>query len=535
MEPAISADAKWVRWRANLPWSLAVLAWFAVVGAPMLVLFGLLAQQPEALWHAAWPDARRLQLLTNSIIMAMAVATACVALSLPAAAWLLRRKEARLATLIWLPLVMVAVPPYVHALAWMQFWQGMDGMLAFLGLSLRPAPLWLKAVWVETAAYLPITLAFSMVGLANNNPLLSDAARLYVDEWTVFWRIRLVLALPTILVGGGFVFLLSVADFSVPSLFQVQVYAVEILVEHSSGVGEAMTFAVALPLVAIGLAVIPLLSRGVAHISLVPERFGRFAVTDHAIGGSFARLQYIAAMSVFMLIVVPIAVLIVSVGAPATFVDAVVQGGDAVLYSVAVALGAAVAVTMLAMTLVRRTLDRRWMLAILLPFAVPASLIGIGLLVVWNHGATEFVFGSILMPVLASSARFAPIAAATFLVYSRSISTDQLEVAELLQGRGRATWWQVYRPLFGPGIVTAFLVVFALSLGELPATLMVAQPGQQTLALRVYNLLHYGASDQVAALCLLLTSLSMAPLGLALLASRPRDRKSFAPWHGRPC
>jgi iron(III) transport system permease protein len=524
-----------LRWREDLPWSLGVLAWCAVVAAPILVLVASLGQEPEALWRAAWPDARRLRLLTNSILMALAVAAACVALSVPAAAWLLRRKGGRFAVLIWLPLLMVAIPPYVHALAWMEFWRGIDGGLALLGLSLRPFPLWLKAVWVAAAAHLPISLAFSMIGLANNDPRLSDAARIFVDEWSVFRRIRLVLALPTILVGGGFVFLMSLADFSVPSLFQVHVYAMEIFVEHSTGNGQAATLAVALPLVLVGLAVVPLISRGMQHMGLVPERFGRITDADHAIGPGFARLQAAAAVGVCLLIGVPIAVLIVSVGAPATFTEALVQGGSAVVYSVLVALGAAVTTTMLALTLVRRTLDRRWMPAILLPLAVPASLIGIGLIAVWNHGATEFVFHSILMPVLASSARFAPIAAATFLVYSRSISPDLLEAAEVLQGRGAATWWQVYRPLFAPGIATAFLVVFALSLGELPATLMVAQPGQQTLALRVYNLLHYGASDQVAALCLLLTGLSVVPLGLAVLAGRPRGRKAPAAGEGRPC
>jgi iron(III) transport system permease protein len=41
-------------------------------------------------------------------------------------------------------------------------------------------------------------------------------------------------------------------------------------------------------------------------------------------------------------------------------------------------------------------------------------------------------------------------------------------------------------------------------MGELGATLMVIPPGKATLTMRIYNYLHYGASDTVAGLCLVL-------------------------------
>ena len=62
------------------------------------------------------------------------------------------------------------------------------------------------------------------------------------------------------------------------------------------------------------------------------------------------------------------------------------------------------------------------------------------------------------------------------------------------------------------------MVVFALTLGELGATLLVIPPGQSTLTLRLYNYLHYGASEEVAGLSLLLTVLLVAAFGLGALA-----------------
>jgi len=69
---------------------------------------------------------------------------------------------------------------------------------------------------------------------------------------------------------------------------------------------------------------------------------------------------------------------------------------------------------------------------------------------------------------------------------------------------------EIELPLLLPGIGAGAAVVFLLGLGELGATLLVVPPGSGTLALRIYNYLHYGASDSVAALALCLIGLSSA-------------------------
>ena len=90
-------------------------------------------------------------------------------------------------------------------------------------------------------------------------------------------------------------------------------------------------------------------------------------------------------------------------------------------------------------------------------------------------------------------------------------------------------WLRVRLPLLTPGLLAALCVAFALTLGELGATLIVAPPGQQTLTMRIYNYLHYGASDTVAGLCLAMAAGTVvaAAAGAALLAAWSR-RTSLA-------
>ena len=65
--------------------------------------------------------------------------------------------------------------------------------------------------------------------------------------------------------------------------------------------------------------------------------------------------------------------------------------------------------------------------------------------------------------------------------------------------------------------LTVWLVVFALSMGELSATALVVPPGTPPLSVRLLTLLHYGVEDRVAAICLAMTIASWA-IGLAVIA-----------------
>jgi iron(III) transport system permease protein len=62
--------------------------------------------------------------------------------------------------------------------------------------------------------------------------------------------------------------------------------------------------------------------------------------------------------------------------------------------------------------------------------------------------------------------------------------------------------------------------VFAVSTGELGATLIVAPPGYSTLTMRIYSYLHYGASESVAGLCFIMILMALALGFLAVIILR---------------
>ena len=76
----------------------------------------------------------------------------------------------------------------------------------------------------------------------------------------------------------------------------------------------------------------------------------------------------------------------------------------------------------------------------------------------------------------------------------------------------------MYVPMLSKGLVAAVCLVFILVTGELGATLIVTPPGSGTITMKIYNYLHYGASETVAALCLIMLVLSIAAGTVAFAA-----------------
>ena len=113
------------------------------------------------------------------------------------------------------------------------------------------------------------------------------------------------------------------------------------------------------------------------------------------------------------------------------------------------------------------------------------------------------------MPAFAALSRFAAFAAIILYVQIRAIDPALIDAARVFSRDTVATLTKVTLPLLAPGIFIASAVLAALTLGELGATLIVTPPGFGTLAIKIYNYLHYGAAAEVAGLCLFMVAATL--------------------------
>ncbi|MFN0066947.1 MAG: 6-bladed beta-propeller, partial [Limisphaerales bacterium] len=85
---------------------------------------------------------------------------------------------------------------------------------------------------------------------------------------------------------------------------------------------------------------------------------------------------------------------------------------------------------------------------------------------------------------------------------------------------GWLTWRDVILPQAGGPVLAAAYATYLLALWDVETVLLIQPPGGETLALRVFNLLHYGHNAQVNALCLMLLGLALLPLAAAGVISK---------------
>ena len=147
-----------------------------------------------------------------------------------------------------------------------------------------------------------------------------------------------------------------------------------------------------------------------------------------------------------------------------------------------------------------------------LPFLIPGVLLGIGLIAMFNRPAFSIVYQSAGIVILAFAIRYLALGWNVVGHAFRTVDPDLTDAARL----NGATRWQmlrhVYWPQIAPRVAAAWYVVFLLCLWDVESMILVVPPGGETLALRVFNLLHYGHNAQVNALCLTLLALAVAPL-----------------------
>ncbi|HEX7390526.1 MAG TPA: ABC transporter permease subunit [Acidiphilium sp.] len=169
----------------------------------------------------------------------------------------------------------------------------------------------------------------------------------------------------------------------------------------------------------------------------------------------------------------------------------------------------------------RRVLD----LVFFIPSAVPSVSVGLGLLVAFSRPPV-LLNGTILI-VLA--AHFILISAFTYGNVSAGLARlgqDYEHMSASLGAPPAYTLRRVTLPLVTPYLIAAFSLSFAMSMGELGATIMVYPPGWVTLPVGIFALVDRGDIFHGAAMTVLLVAATLAVLvGLSKLPTRAAVRR----------
>ena len=468
-------------------------------------------------------------LLKNSLLVGGLTTVLAVLLGLTVALWLAGLNKPWANILFALAISDLALPPFLVTNSWLDLFGESGAWHHWF-----PLPIFSLAgtVWVLSLLLWPITLlavrgAWQRLEAAQ---LESDMA---LTGFSFFRRLLLPLARTALGQAGLLTFVLAVNNFAVPTILQVQVSPAEMWIRFNTAFDTAGVLRLSWPLLAGPLLLLLFFSR-----RDVPWPHLQTTVPSKVFRRQLGRLPWLVCGSASLLLVivsvgVPMLQLVLSRRTWTELPGAVAAGQPAIWNSFWLAGGAATAILILAFLLraesgpaSRHLLSARFAMTSLiwLPFLLPGILIGIGLIALFNRPSLEIFYQSAGIVILAFVIRYFALGRTALVRSMELVDRDLADVAQL-EG---ATRWQTLRhvlwPQIGSQLAAVWYVVFLLCLWDVESMILVVPPGGETLALRIFNLLHYGHNAQVNALCLTMLALALVPLLLwnALRLAKPQ-------------
>jgi iron(III) transport system permease protein len=455
------------------------------------------------------------------------------------------------------------VPLPVLTTAW-QAALGGEGLFPFWND--RPGQPWASgigpAVWVHATAALPWVILIVGIGLRYVEGELEEDALLVASPWCVLWHVTLPRCRASLMAAALWVVLQIQSDFTVADLMQVRTYAEEVYLQLNAGGDDGLFRAVLVSLPAVFLTWLLLAFVLPRWQRTVPPPSSLFAPPLLFRLGWWRWICFAASLGVVgIFVVVPLGSLVWKLGlagVPAAWVPSQAASrwliawrihGRLVAESLALALAIGLLTAGLALLICWVVVDRLRLrvpvfAALTAIWALPGLLLGFGLkelfiaLVVWvpvEPLPTLLYYGPSYLPVvLGHLVRFLPCAVAALWPIVRMIPSELRDAARVEGARP----WREFRllvvPLLRHEVLAVGMVVAALSLAELPVIRLVETVGADTFVRVLFDQMHYGATGDVAALCLVMlatvfaTAVTVAAVRRLLLLHVPWRRTETA-------
>jgi iron(III) transport system permease protein len=376
----------------------------------------------------------------------------------------------------------------------------------------------------------PISMLATELAMRRIDGRLEEAAVIVAPPRRVLWRITLPLVAPTVVAAALIIFVLAMSEFGVPGLLRVRVYTTEVFMAFAALYDFSRAIVLAVPLLMLSVAV-------AAAAAILPG--DRLITVRRSIGVSpvvFDGSRRWAGIAVLVVVAAAVALPIVVLGREAlaarSLTDVIAGSANAIVSSLVLSAVGATLVVALAVWLgyaqgrAGRGLRRAAQVVLVALFAIPSTIVGVGLIGLWNRsGSLGALYGTDVMFLLAYLARFLPVATLILAAAAQTVSVSQEEAAAV-SGAG---WVRTIRGIVLPqmrfGIAAAWVVAFVLAFGELGVSVLVAPPGEATLPIRVYTIIANTPASQIAGLALLQALVIFAPVAALGAAASLREAK----------
>ena len=448
----------------------------------------------------------------NSLVLALTVASTATISGLLLALLLSKTHLYMRYLFLLLLLVPLLIPPYILAYGWYAL-LGRDALLGELLFGF-----WGSA-FVLFSVYLPIPLFITALFLRKVDAGLEEAGLLVCNWRCVLRGITIPLLGPSLGLSFLLVFILSISELSVPQFLHYDTFVIESFTQFSAFYDFKTATVYAMPLVIMVFVVLwgmqGVLSktryRDSSHKKMLMIPLGKM------------HLVLFLGVVLFVAVIVglPLAGLVVQ-STLSSFTHAVSEAFPVINNTLIYGAMGATLLTLFgflsAYVIVYRT-TRLWSLfekSVLLMFMLSSTVIGIGLILFWNHPETNIVYATAVIILIGYLVKYLLLTTEVTALSLRQIPASFIESAQLSGASWSQRLWYIILPLAKESLLLAWGVGFIFVLRESTITMLVAPPGETTLSVYILTQMANGAPAHIASLCLIMLMLVLLPLSLLI-------------------
>ncbi len=146
---------------------------------------------------------------------------------------------------------------------------------------------------------------------------------------------------------------------------------------------------------------------------------------------------------------------------------------------------------------------------------LPSTVIGVGLIVLWNHKITNVIYATPIVIVLGYIAQYTAITSRITLASLGQIPASMEEAGRIVGAGWLRRTAFIVMPLAKKGLMAGWLVAYIFCLRDTGISMMVYPPGSDPLTVRSFTLMANNPIELISALCVIMILAVLVPLGVA--------------------
>lgn len=479
-------------------------------------------------------------LIWNSLLFSIGSAVAALLIG-TLLAWLAERTNAPCKSIAYISaFIAFGIPGIVKVIGWILMLGPEAGMVNVVAENLTGVSPFFDVfslpgmIMVEAFVWTPVVFLLMATPFRSMDPTLEEAALAAgSNNWQVFRKVTLPLALPSVLAVLILTFVRSLEAFEIPALIGlpagIEVLTTKIYLQIRTGFipryGEASAYSVLL--IAVVGAVLLIYQRVTSQGHKFSTVTGKGFRPRRIDLGSWRWAGGAVLLLLPLLQILPLAALAWSsllpfVQTPSREAFALLSLENyrvafndgsiiwAVLNSLIVSICSATAVVALtfvaAWIVVRTNISKRWLVDQLatLPLVFPGLVMGVAILKMYLTLPVP-VYGTLWIIVLAFMVRYLPYGMRFGHAGLLSIHRELEESSAACGGNWGQTVRKILFPLMLPTLFASWIYVFLITIRELSVALLLYSPGSQVVSVIIWELWENGRIGEVAAFSLVFT------------------------------